>query len=790
MPLRSSAPCYTFPCVLAALWAAGCSGESGSPGALDHKKPSEEAWTAIQNLQAAEPFVKHLTQARPLVFAADGTISISSPASARRALEAKLPNDSHEPLRLSLRGRPGFWAELTPKDHESEPVRAELVENTLVFPLAGPDTDVLYMAEPGRVEELRVLRSEQAPSESVYRVRTGPDVHRVRVREGRIELLDAKGRSELSSAAPYAIDRRGMKRFLSVTVSGQIPGDVYLHLSLDTRGMEYPVVVDPAWYMIPPMSEMRTQHQAVLLADGRVLVSGGTTGLNSGIKTAEIYDPVTNTWSMAAPMVFPRKLHTLTLLPSGKVLAAGGYDNFVVNSAEIYDPVMNKWAQTASFQGRDDHLAYLLQSGKVLVLWGGSSTPQLYDETTGQWTNLPNSTYSYIANAAMMKDEKMFIVPFSDQHWSYVYDPMTGMTTQKSDTPGVVRSQSAGVATNGGKVAFVSGYTSMGSMWIPDVLVWDSATDKWGFLGLSQGRTSLTATLLPDDTVLVAGGESGGLSIYANAELLNPNANSAMPLPNMLMPRENHTATLLKTGQVLLAGGVTDTAEIYGEPDIGKSCGTAGECLTGNCVDGVCCDTVCTGQCEACDVMGQEGTCVPVVGAPHGGKAPCATGASVCQNASCDGVEVNTCAGLAGGDVECAPGFCNMGGYLEPSFCNGQGQCVAGASMDCGGFACVDGMGCRVDCTLPEHCLTGFSCTGGVCVMGGGAGGGGSGSGGSGSGSGGMSPGSGGMGMGENPAEPGGCCGVARSGKLGGWPAMLVFGLGMGVLGGRRRRRG
>src|SRR5262249_17496666 len=50
----------------------------------------------------------------------------------------------------------------------------------------------------------------------------------------------------------------------------------------------------------------------------------------------------------------------------------------------------------------------------------------------------------------------------------------------------------------------------------------------------------------------------------------------------------------------------------------GTPCSRSAECATGLCVDGVCCNSDCTGQCEACNVTGKEGTCIAVTGEPVG----------------------------------------------------------------------------------------------------------------------------------------------------------------------------
>jgi hypothetical protein len=86
-----------------------------------------------------------------------------------------------------------------------------------------------------------------------------------------------------------------------------------------------------------------------------------------------------------------------------------------------------------------------------------------------------------------------------------------------------------------------------------------------------------------------------------------------------------------------------------GEP--GLPCGGDHECGSGRCVDGLCCEARCDGQCEACDVAGSEGRCVPVTGAPHGGRAPCVSDGSACGG-TCDGAARDACA-YPGAETSC-----------------------------------------------------------------------------------------------------------------------------------------
>jgi hypothetical protein len=73
-----------------------------------------------------------------------------------------------------------------------------------------------------------------------------------------------------------------------------------------------------------------------------------------------------------------------------------------------------------------------------------------------------------------------------------------------------------------------------------------------------------TATLLPDGTVLIAGGEtwlvSGASGWFggslATAERYDPSTEKFAPMRSMAVGRTGHTATLLQNGNVLITGGV------------------------------------------------------------------------------------------------------------------------------------------------------------------------------------------------------------------------------------------
>lgn len=108
----------------------------------------------------------------------------------------------------------------------------------------------------------------------------------------------------------------------------------------------------PAWTATNPMNYARRQHNATILPDGRVLVTGGTnaTGFNNAagaIYASEIWDPENGgQWQVVKPQTERRLYHsTAVLLKDGRVLSIGGGQPFGSGgvdsdhySAQIYYP--------------------------------------------------------------------------------------------------------------------------------------------------------------------------------------------------------------------------------------------------------------------------------------------------------------------------------------------------------------------------------------------------------------------------------------------------------------------
>jgi galactose oxidase-like protein len=138
------------------------------------------------------------------------------------------------------------------------------------------------------------------------------------------------------------------------------------------------------WLRGSKMLQPRSDHGAVALSDGRVLVTGGNYN-NRLLRSSEIYDPATNEWAAVAPLPKPRTQFSMAVLPDGSVLVAGGFqdDGQPTTSTLIYLPFADRWAAGPDLlEPRLNHSMVSLADGDLLFFGGersGAGTSELYE---------------------------------------------------------------------------------------------------------------------------------------------------------------------------------------------------------------------------------------------------------------------------------------------------------------------------------------------------------------------------------------------------------------------------
>jgi hypothetical protein len=161
-----------------------------------------------------------------------------------------------------------------------------------------------------------------------------------------------------------------------------------------------------------------------------------------------------------------------------------------------------------------------------------------------------------------------------------------------------------------------------------------------------------------------------------------------------------------------VAGGAycdTATSKCKDKGAPGAACTRGAECAApGYCYDGVCCNQACGGQCEACNVAPNVGSCVPVSGDPAGSRKACA-GTGPCRS-QCNGGDRTTCF-FPGAGTPCGAASC-VNDTLSPApTCDGSGVCQTPVSKDCGDYACdPTTLACKTSCTTKADCRLGGVC--------------------------------------------------------------------------------
>lgn len=138
----------------------------------------------------------------------------------------------------------------------------------------------------------------------------------------------------------------------------------------------------------------RSGHSATVLADGRVLLLGGSDASGALVSDAEAFDPITRRFQpLAVTGLLSRMNHSATVLTDARVLIVGGIDarGAPVLDAELWNPSTGRVERiSARLQApRSQHTATLLPSGEVLISGGAGTDAESFNPTALRFSVLP-----------------------------------------------------------------------------------------------------------------------------------------------------------------------------------------------------------------------------------------------------------------------------------------------------------------------------------------------------------------------------------------------------------------
>jgi WD40 repeat protein len=327
-----------------------------------------------------------------------------------------------------------------------------------------------------------------------------------------------------------------------------------------------------AWSALPAMGQPRYGHTATVLPDGRVLIAGGAgdTPQAPATATAEIFNPATGTFAPTGSMTTIRAFHTAVLLPNGKVLISGGgingFNPGTKKSQELYDPATGTFTATGDMvSARSYHASVLLPNGKVLHVGAAGNAAELYDPATGQCAStgaMTQARWSSWANAVLLAGGKVLVVGGTDvvnggqpTPIGDLYDPASGTFTATGALK-ANRDLTQLQALPDGKAVVLNGSIYVGNQGTSSKTaeVFDPATGQFTTNSGTQARAGFfwcPSVLRADGVPMLGSGSSPTLMDTFSATL-----SAYAPAPTLPTGVPYFAAMVrLKGGKILLCGG-------------------------------------------------------------------------------------------------------------------------------------------------------------------------------------------------------------------------------------------
>ena len=740
------------PLVVVAATACSAS-DSEPPASPDAGLTPSGALASVRALARPDPTLDRLLAPSAEGWQLDGT-AFSSPGSrsgVEGSLAGRLPATADGTVELNVARRDGHRLELRPLGATTGSVGV-LSEGRVTYENAYPATDLVVVATPGRVEQLFLLRDARAPRRFAWSVVRGPAFTEVRQSPGEgIRFVNAQGEAALRILPAFALDRAGTRREAKLTFAGD-----ELAVELDTRGLEYPVLLDPMiesylWELkqddLAAPTGLATRW-APLAYDPRpsrnvtVLFGGQHGGASKRDDTWE-WDGTAWTQRCGSPLAAcgpaPRTQHAVAFHDGSTkgVLVFGGETSYSSTDPSAGDTWLwdgANWTQqcatctptAAPFRpsGRKSS-AMAYHAGYGTVLFGGYEGTLLDD--TWVWNG---TTWTAKCTTCVTGTTK----PSARLGHAMAYDAAHAKTV-----------------LFGGSAAGLNSET-----WL-----WDSATQTW-----SQACTGCVAgTTKPEPRsgfgmaydsrrgkVVLFGGYNGAAPPGNSfSDTWEWNGTVWTKTDAISVPRQTFGMAFdANRGRTVMFGGFqsgqgTPTSETWEYHAFGGICTSGSQCDTGYCVDGFCCETSSCPECSSCnltDGTNLPGKCTQIKSAPDpsgcsganicdaagacklndgqsctaGGQ--CAVGACV-DNTCCK--EAAKCNSAAGACLSCAnaQGTCTTPvTNQDDDQCNGNNSCDSGGnckkkvgqncsgSTECKNGNCVDSVCCSDACTTPCRSCT------------------------------------------------------------------------------------
>ncbi|NNN07450.1 MAG: hypothetical protein HKL90_16295, partial [Elusimicrobia bacterium] len=266
------------------------------------------------------------------------------------------------------------------------------------------------------------------------------------------------------------------------------------------------------------------------------------------LATVETYNESAGAIKITAQAQVGRYQHTATLTTSGDVYYVGG-----LGCTTFPCPPTADVADNATGARQDDGL--VLQDGDFAAISASMSTPRAFHTATPLTDGTILVTGGESASSSPLATAE-------------VYSPALGAFAPTSGPMSLNRSNHTSTLLTNGRVLIAGGFTNQTStsqtnvaeIYYPNTRIFEPTVP------MAYARADHTATLMPDGSVIVLGGDTPAGTYLNAAEVYSSTADVWTTLAPMPSGLASQTATLLKDGRILVAGGRTSggaSAQVY-----------------------------------------------------------------------------------------------------------------------------------------------------------------------------------------------------------------------------------
>ena len=342
----------------------------------------------------------------------------------------------------------------------------------------------------------------------------------------------------------------------------------------------------------------RSNHRAIQMLDGRILLVGGDIYPTPGVPTMDIYDPKTESFTKSSAQPHASlynslnsgvsyKAFAMVNLPDGRVwIGGGGANDSDGYKYDIYDPAADSMttSDVLTLDGENDYPtvgpcdeAYYIGNNQILTFLSVGSQGIL-DLTTQRQTWMVNDKLQGLGtmtNTSTIQDAvgNIYVIggnlapnyPLKgSQATIFKFDVTTNTWTRMHDLS--VAREGANLAILPGNKIGIYGGIRVPATPLTSVEIYDITTNTiTSSVPLVGQRSQSAVSYLQTGYTLISGGFSNLTGIEDSELVHKADIDFSGSTGLMTMPRNGHTATSLPNGLVLIAGGSTPGASVSAE---------------------------------------------------------------------------------------------------------------------------------------------------------------------------------------------------------------------------------